>query len=92
VHRSTAGFPLRIHAPEGRACDPANKDTLRVHVYRWTEAGTDRPGAKQPSFPPGEATRRPATSRPTLGHGIAYAAVVITRKARYLKDERVWDA
>jgi hypothetical protein len=65
---------------------------LRVHVYRWTEAGTDLAGSKAAPLSARPGDTRVADIAPNARPWMAHAAMVRTRKARYLKDERVWDA
>jgi hypothetical protein len=69
-----------------------NRDTLRVHVYGWTEAGTDLAGSKAAPLSARPGGTRVADIAPNARPWIAHAAVVRACKARYLKDERVWDA
>jgi len=61
-------------------------------VHRWREAGTDLAGSKAAPLAARPGDTRAADIAPNARPWIAHAAVVRTCKARYLKDERVWDA
>src|ERR1700755_3239403 len=90
-------IPIVIHASgEGHASGNRPESLQPTEFARAAGTSRHRSGAGSQAAPAlHPATRRaaaPDAIAPRSSEGMAHGAVVRTRKARYLKGERVWDA